>query len=302
MPEAETWTVGRLLNWTTDYLQQRGADSSRLDAELLLAEACACQRIDLYTQFDHQPPEEVRVAFRELVRRRAEGMPVAYLVGRREFYSMSFRVTPDVLIPRPETEFLVVALTDLVKERAARDGAAGDCAEQESLRIADVGTGSGVLAVCAAKHIPGCRVTAIDCSRGALEVAAANARDHDVADQIELIESDLFAQVPDERQFDFIVSNPPYVTTEEMQELPRDVRDYEPHVALEAGPLGTEVIGRLASQSASRLTAGGYLLCEISPMLEEKVAALFAGDACWESCRFFKDLAGHTRVAQVCRK
>ena len=115
MSTAEAWTVGRLLQWTTDYLKQRGADSPRLDAEVLLAHALGCQRIELYTRFDEEPGEAARGEFRALVKRRAEGTPVAYLVGRREFYSLPFRVTPDVLIPRPETELLVVAVLDLAK-------------------------------------------------------------------------------------------------------------------------------------------------------------------------------------------
>ena len=116
MSTAAPWTVGRLLQWTADYLKGRAADSPRLDAEILLAEALGCQRIQLYTSFEDVPPEDKRTAFRELVRRRAEGMPVAYLVGRREFYSHSFQVAPGVLIPRPETELIVVTLLDLVKQ------------------------------------------------------------------------------------------------------------------------------------------------------------------------------------------
>src|SRR5215475_8378457 len=115
MSQAETWTIGRLLTWTTDYLKQHGSDSPRLDAEVLLAEARGCKRIELYTTFDIEADEKTRTAFRELVRRRAEGTPVAYLVGRREFFSLSFRVSPDVLIPRPETELLVIRLLDLAK-------------------------------------------------------------------------------------------------------------------------------------------------------------------------------------------
>ena len=120
---AEPWTVGRLLQWTADYLKGHGSESPRLDAEVLLAEALGCQRIELYTTFDDVPGEQRRTAFRELVRRRAEGTPVAYLVGRREFYSLSFRVTPDVLIPRPETELLVVAVLDLERQRGQGSGA-----------------------------------------------------------------------------------------------------------------------------------------------------------------------------------
>src|SRR3989304_7787036 len=124
MSHSDDWTIGRLLQWTTDYLKQRGAESPRLDAEVLLAEARGCERIELYTAFHESPSEAVRGAFRELVRRRAAGVPVAYLVGRREFYSLSFHVTPDVLIPRPETELLVVELLDLLKQRAGAEEAA----------------------------------------------------------------------------------------------------------------------------------------------------------------------------------
>ena len=144
-----------------------------------------------------EPSEQARTAFRELVRRRAEGTPVAYLVGRREFYSLSFRVTPDVLIPRPETELLVVAVLDLAKtnspDSASGRGAGG---EGRHCTIADVGTGSGIIAVCLAKHLPTARVTAIDISPAALAVARGNAEEHGVADRIEFLKSDLFAAVP----------------------------------------------------------------------------------------------------------
>ena len=236
MSSPAPWTVGRLLQWTADYLKSHGSESPRLDAEVLLAKSLGCQRIQLYTSFDIEPNEEVRAAFRELVRRRAEGVPVAYLVGHREFYSLDFRVTPDVLIPRPETELLVIALLDLAKTRPV--GGA-------KLTIADVGTGSGIIAICAAKHLPGCRVTAIDTSPAALEVAKSNAQKHGVLERIMFIKSDLFAGVAAENKYDFILSNPPYVATSEMQSLSPDVKNYEPHSALVAGPRGTEVIERL---------------------------------------------------------
>ncbi len=156
-----------MLEWTTQYLGQVGASSPRLEAEVLLAEARSCQRIDLYTQFDMVADEQVRTAFRELVRRRAEGTPVAYLVGRREFYSLSFRVNDEVLIPRPETEFVVVSVLDLVRQYEAGD--------RQPLQIADVGTGSGILAICAAREIATARIIATDISDAALQIAKANA-------------------------------------------------------------------------------------------------------------------------------
>jgi release factor glutamine methyltransferase len=292
MSETEAWTVGRLLSWTADYLAQHGSDSSRLDAEVLLAESLECERIELYTTFDHVPAEKARDAFRELVRRRAAGMPVAYLVGRREFYSLSFRVTPDVLIPRPETEFLVMALVDLARERPA----------DQEIAICDVGTGSGNIAVSVAKHLPSARVTAVDSSPAALEVAGTNAAQHGVQSRIELIQSDLFSAVPQERRFDFVVSNPPYVRESEIESLPRDVRDYEPREALVAGPLGTEVIQRLAPQAAERLSAGGHLLLEIHPALHDEVRALVEADGRFEPASTVKDLAQLPRVIQAKRK
>jgi release factor glutamine methyltransferase len=283
---SETWTIGRLLTWTADYLKQHGAASPRLDAEVLLAMAAGCQRIDLYTRFDEPAPETLRTSFRELVRRRAEGMPVAYLVGRREFYSLSFRVTPDVLIPRPETELLVVALLDRARPRVA----AG------ALSVADVGTGSGIIAICAAKYLPTARVTAIDISPQTLAVARANAEDLKVAERIELIEGDLLAGLPADRRFNFIVSNPPYVSQAEFDALARDVQQFEPRGALVAGPTGTEVIQRLIPQARERLAPCGMLLIEISPMLEQPVRALFEAAGCWRLEPTIKDLAGHARV------
>jgi release factor glutamine methyltransferase len=297
MSTAEPWTVGRLLSWTADYLKAHGSESPRLDAEVLLAEALGCQRIDLYATFEDVPGEERRTAFRELVRRRAEGMPVAYLVGRREFYSLSFRVTPDVLIPRPETELLVVATLDLAKA-----GLGTSVPSQAPLSIADVGAGSGIIAVCLAKHLPTIRVTAIDLSPAALAIARKNAKQHGVADRIEFVESDLFAAVAADGQFDFVVSNPPYVTAAEFEKLPPDVRKFEPRMALMAGPKGTEVIERLIPQAVERLHLGGHLLMEVSPMIHDAVCSLLKSNGHFELGPTIKDLARLPRVVQATRK
>jgi release factor glutamine methyltransferase len=294
MSSSEPWTVGRLLQWTADYLKGHGSESARLDAEVLLAHALGCQRIELYTSFEEVPAEAARKAFRELVRRRAEGTPVAYLVGRREFYSLCFRVTPDVLIPRPETELLVVAALDLAKA-SGKGGGLGTSVPS----IADVGTGSGIIAVCLAKHLPGYRITAIDISPAALAVAQENARQHGVSERIEFFQSDLFAAVPADRRFDIIVSNPPYVTAAELDGLAADVRKFEPRVALLAGPRGTEVIERLIAQSADRLLPGGHLLMEISPTIHDAVRALFEADSRFALSPTIKDLARLPRVMQA---
>lgn len=289
MPPTEAWTTGRLLQWTTDYLKQRGGDTPRLDAEVLLAHVLGCQRIQLYTAFDALPDDAARAAFRELVRRRAEGVPVAYLVGRREFYSLSFRVTPDVLVPRPETEFLVIRLLDLAVPA------------DRAWTIADVGTGSGIIAICAAKKLANSRVLAIEISERALAVADANVAEHGVAERIEFITGDLLANVPVDAALDFVVANLPYVSEAEFAELPRDVRDNEPAGALVAGLRGTEVIERLAPQAAERLSPGGWLLLEISPQLEAAVRDLLAAAGCWQVAPTIKDLAGLARVVAAQR-
>ena len=316
MSASEPWTIGRLLQWTVDYLKGHASESPRQDAEVLLAEALGCRRIDLYTRFDETPGDAMRTAFRELVRRRAEGTPVAYLVGRREFYSLSFCVTPDVLIPRPETELLVVAALDLAKTKGEGRGLGtlvpselpsevpndeGSGIPNRQIFIADVGTGSGIIAVCLAKHLPHCRVMAIDVSRAALDVAAGNAKQHGVADRIEFVQSDLFAAVPTERRFDFVVSNPPYVAEAEMERLAPDVRKFEPRVALLAGPRGTEVIESLIPQAAERLLPGGHLLMEISPMIHDTVRRLLEADSRFDLGPTIKDLARLPRVVQARR-
>ncbi|HJQ81348.1 MAG TPA: peptide chain release factor N(5)-glutamine methyltransferase [Lacipirellulaceae bacterium] len=307
----EPWTIGRLLTWTIDYLGRHGVENPRLDAEVLLATARGCRRIDLYAAYGEPADEQTRTAFRELVRRRAAGTPVAYLVGKREFYSLEFEVTPDVLIPRPETELVVVALLDHVKKRGAGDWGLGSSEENASsppapspqpsapLAIADIGTGSGILAVCAAKYIANSRVTAIDISPSALAVARRNAERHGVAERIIFVESNLLEKLPSEASFDYIVSNPPYVSTAEMANLAADVREHEPHVALHAGEGGTDVIRPLVEQSAHRLKPGGALIMEVSPMIAADVEQIFRGMPQFEVGLTMRDLAGHPRVVQA---
>ncbi len=293
MPDAP-WTIGRLLTWTTEFLRDKGADNPRLDAEVLLAHARGCKRIELYTAFEDVAPDELRDRFRALVKERAGGKPVAYLVGQREFFSLPFEVTADVLIPRPETELLVVRALDLAKELAA--------AGRAELAIADIGTGSGILAVTLAKHLATCRVTAIDLSKKALEVAQRNATRHGVADRIAWSEGDVLASIPAPQAFDLVVSNPPYVKTAELAELADDVRRFEPALALDGGVEGTTVIERLLPQAAQRLRPGGWLLVEISPTIVERVEQLVRGTPALELKPTLKDIAGLPRVVQAQRR
>lgn len=292
MQQTEPWTIQRLLDWTTDFFKEHGLSSARLDAEVLLAETCGCNRIDLYTRFDEIAEEIAKVAFRELVRRRVAGTPVAYLVGYREFYSLNFRVTPKVLIPRPETEFVVITLLDLVKQLPFENG---------PLRIADVGTGSGILAVCAALNIERAQLIAIDHSEAALEIARYNATQHGVSDSIEFVAGDLLTPISVTHELDFVISNPPYVSEEEFADLDPSVRDYEPRSALVAGSTGTEVIERLIPLATERLKPGGWFIMEISPMIANQVVEIFSSKPAYVDIELIKDLAQLPRVIKVRR-
>lgn len=315
----DPWTVLRLLSWTTDFFRQRGSDSPRLDAEVLLAHSLGCSRIELYTAFGSEPSGPQRQTFRELVRRRGEGVPVAYLVGHREFYSLRLGVTPAVLIPRPETEHLVTLALDHAKSLAptgsARTGTPADNAVAQCppptptlrpLKIADVGTGSGAIAVALAKHLPavypgGCLITAIDLSPDALDVARGNARDHGVDPQIEFVQGDLLDKLPAGSDFDMILSNPPYVSRGEYADLEPTVRDHEPKMALLAGERGTEIIARLIDQAASRLVSGGLLAIELSPMIAKDCSALVVADGHFHEPKLIRDLGGNQRIVTAIR-
>ncbi|TWT53179.1 Release factor glutamine methyltransferase [Rubripirellula amarantea] len=291
-PNQDPWTVLRLLEWTTDFFKKKGSDSPRLDAEVLLAHARECERIQLYTAFNEEPSEEQKIAFREMVRRRGEGTPVAQLVGAKEFYSMSFRVDENVLIPRPETEHLVIEALDLAKASKITE---------RPLQIADIGTGSGVIAITIAKQLPTAELVAVDQSESALAIAKWNADKHQVADRIEFMQSDLLSAVESPARFDIICSNPPYVTSAEYEELSPSVKDFEPKLALVSGPKGTEIIERILAEANTRLVDGGRLLIELSPMIADACQEL-AEEAGYGDIRFIKDLAGHKRILSVTKE
>jgi len=288
MPNQDPWSVLRLLNWTTDFFKSKDVESPRLDAEVLLAEALGCKRIDLYARFDEVPKPDVRDAFKALVKKRGDDEPVAYLVGRKEFYSLEFAVEPGVLIPRPETELLVMTALDRIKVHGIAEP-----------MLVDVGTGTGAIAIAVASQCPAAKVVAIDVAPEAVALAKKNAERHGVADRVAPIESDLFARVKASRRFDLILSNPPYVTTNELMNLDPIVRDHEPHLALDGGPEGTTVIERLLAAAPERLAEGGELLLEIGPAIADRVERLVRETDGLELVETLKDLAGHERVVHA---
>ncbi len=298
-PQGEAWTVLRLLQWTTDFFRRRGSESPRLDAEVLLAHTLQCTRIELYTAFGSEPSEPQKKVFRDLVQRRGEGAPVAYLVGYKEFYSLRLKVTPAVLIPRPETEHVVIEALDHAKRMAA-------ATPEQPLRIVDVGTGSGAIAIAVAKHLAavhpaGGTVRAIDVSHDALAIAQWNAEQLGVAPQLTTVQGDLLASIPAEQAVDLVLSNPPYVSESEYEQLAPSVRDHEPRLALLAGPQGTEIIERLIAEASTRLVRGGQLIFELSPMIAAACADAVVAQGTFAEPKLIKDLAGHRRVLSVMR-
>lgn len=269
------WMPLELVRWTTAYFERHEVPTPRLDAELLLAHALGVGRIDLYVRFEEPVPAERRARFRELVRQRAARVPVAYLVGEREFWSLALEVTRDTLIPRPDTETLVRAVV-----------------EQTPRRVVDVGTGCGAIALALAVELPEACVIGAELSPPALDVARRNGERLGLAERVEWLLCDGLAEL--EGAFDAIVSNPPYVPTGELDALPPEVR-HEPWLALDGGPDGLRVIERLAKEAPPRLAPGGVLALEVAIGQAAPVTALLreAGAIAVETR---KDLGGIERV------
>jgi release factor glutamine methyltransferase len=281
------WTVGKIIDWTTAHLKKHGSDAPRLEAEILLAHTRRCPRIQLYVQYNELLSTDERTTMRELVKRRAQSEPVAYLVGHREFFGINFQVSPAVLIPRPETETLVMETLALTKALPAP-------------RILDLCTGSGCIAVAVAVNHKTADLTAIDISAEALAMARENVARHGVQDRVQLLQGSLFEPLPENTRFDVIVSNPPYVAAGEIATLPPDVRLHEPHLALSAGPQGLDCLTPLIRSAGQYLTPGGTLIAEFSPEQATAVSALVEASGAYASWKLVKD-AGHQIRAVVAR-
>ncbi|MFZ4578612.1 MAG: peptide chain release factor N(5)-glutamine methyltransferase [Myxococcota bacterium] len=254
----EVWTIQKILNWTRDYLTKSGSPSGRLDAELLLGEVLKLRRLDLILRFDQPLQAEELATYKALIKRRSKGEPVAYILGRREFYGLDLAVRPGVLVPRPETESLVDEVVKFLTSDAAPQGA-----------VLDLCTGSGCIALAVAhtlkdKALKGKGierdVIATDLSPEALVIAIENRDALDLA--VDLRQGDLFAAVPG-LQFAAIASNPPYVRTETVAWLEPDVRDFEPRLALDGGVDGLDLLRRIARQSKDFLVPGGLVAVEL---------------------------------------
>ncbi len=282
---ADVWTVKRILEWTAGFLKQKGVESPRLEAELLLAHARQCPRIRLYTDFDAELTESERTQMRESVQRRAKREPLAYIIGTREFYGRSFDVGHGVLIPRPETETLI----DVCLERIPKS---------EPRHIVEVGFGSGCVSITIARQRPACRVAATDVSDRALEIANRNVQKHEVAGRVTLLTGDvlqpLLASGP---QFDGLVSNPPYIRDDERQSLQPEVAQHEPAEALFAGSDGLDIVRRIVIDAPNVLKPGAFIVLEVDPAQCKMVVSLLES-AGFHSVNIHRDLSGNDRIVE----
>ena len=269
-------------------LSAAGVESPRLDSEVLLRHALGIDQAEFYLRLDESIAPDVERRFWELLRRRARREPVAYITGRKEFWSLDFAVTPDVLIPRPETEVLV----ETALERA-------QSMIKSPLKIIDIGTGSGAIAVALANELPHAQMTGVDISKAALRVARTNAERHGVADRIRFVQGDLWAPVAGEPEgFDLIVTNPPYIRSGDLAGLALEIREWEPISALDGGEDGLDYYRRIASDCGRYLAAAGQILLEIGDGMGEAVRRIFIR-AGYEMPMIIRDYAGKERVLAI---
>ena len=287
MPE-EPWTIIKLLDWTTDYFKKNNVAEPRSSAEVLLAHVLSQDRLFLYLNYDRPMEAPELSAYRSCIKRRLAGEPSQYITGAQEFWSLPLRVCPDVLIPRPETEILVQAVLDFVRH---------DLAHVTNPSILDLGTGSGAVAIALARELPEAEIAAVDLSMSALQLARENAKYNKVEKQIYFVQSDMFSGIlgiPE--KFSLVVTNPPYVSHAEFQQLAREIRDYEPHDALDGGPDGLVAVRRVIMEAPAVLARTGGLLLEMGAGQAGSVSALVQESQAYKSFRILKDYSGTDRI------
>ncbi len=286
----ETWTILKLLKWTTAYFKSHHIEQPRAAAEILLAHTLGIGRVDLYVQYDRPLESHELEVFKRFIQRRIQREPVAYIVGKKEFWSMDLKVTPDVLIPRPETETLVEAALTIIPPEPG----------SAPLKILDLGTGSGAVVLAMASERPVHRFYAVDRSEKALAVALDNARMLDLNKAITFLQGNWFDSVRElVHYFDVIVSNPPYISSHEYKALPPEIAQYEPREALDGGSDGLDAIRLIIKETARYIVPGGRLVFEIGYDQWVAVEKLIEGSGAYSEWAVIKDYSGHDRVVRT---
>lgn len=314
------WTIGRILKWTEQYFKDKGIESPRLDAEVLLAHVLEKQRIYLYVHFDEPLQPAELAAYREMIKQRVLRVPVAQILGEKEFMGLTFKVTADTLVPRPDTEILVQAAVERLKamkgetktledealadgeeasSAANRDEAAVDVS-QEPLRIADIGTGSGAICLSVLRYLAGTVADTVDISPAARAVAEENAASLGLQDRVTFHTGDLLQPLVG-MTFAAILSNPPYIPEADIATLAPEVRLKEPHTALSGGQDGLDFYRRLAKEAPAMLVPGGFMAFEVGIHQAEPVAALAKANPLIARTEILPDYAGIDRVVVAWR-
>lgn len=283
--QTEVWTLSDALHWATEQFTQKGIESPNLNAERLLGKVLRLNRVALYLHMDRRLTPEESHAFQSLVERRLSHEPLQYILGEVEFYGFPIRVTPQVLIPRPETEIVVDHTLRLCRQFSA------------AMNMVDIGTGSGAIAIALARHLPGAHIVALDISMEALRVAAENIRLNQVEDRVSLVQADILRQETAAMlacAFQIVVSNPPYIAPEEKSWLAPEIYNHEPHRALFAGdPL--RFYRAIAAFAGGRLVPGGFVVCELPPHRAQTIQRLFEQSG-FGPVTIHPDLTGKPRV------
>jgi release factor glutamine methyltransferase len=283
-------TIAETLKRASEHLRAASVSSDVLDAQILLAEALGCDRTYIIINYNQQLSDDLVTKYQGLIERRASGEPLQYITGHQEFFGLEFEVTPDVLIPRPETEIIIEETIRLAHENGLTEPV-----------IIDVGTGSGCIAITLARELNRSRVIATDVSTAALQVAKRNAVRHNLDTRIDFVAANLLDAFPKEAFADFIISNPPYVSERELPSLQREVRDWEPHIALTDFSDGLSFYHRLLNHSPSRVKSGGYLICEMGYTQSVEVCSMI-DLAIWKEPRLLDDLQGIPRTLVLKRR
>ena len=286
----QIWTIGRILKWTEQYLGQKGIESPRLDAEVLLSHVLGKQRIYLYVHFDEPLQAEELARYRAMIKQRIDRVPVAYILGEKEFMGLTFKVTPDTLVPRPDTEILVQAAVDRLKQWT--DG---------TVRLADIGTGSGAICLSVLSMLDGVTADTVDISPAARAVAEENAATLGLSERVTFHTGDLLTPIR-EQQFTAILSNPPYIPEADIQELAPEVRCKEPMTALSGGRDGLDFYRRLCDEAPAMLSDDGFMAFEVGIHQAEDVAQLAEASPLIVRTEILKDYAGIDRVVVAWRK
>ena len=293
----DQWTIAGILSWTQGHFEKWRPETPRLDAELLLAFVLGCSRLDLYLKADQPLNQKERKAYRELVQQRADGCPIAYLIGEKEFWSLSLEVNKNTLIPRPDTETLVENTVVQIQNWQIKH-------PESQCQIAELGTGTAAIPLAICAEVKNLHIIAVDCSKDVLEVAERNMERHKSLlsprnNLIELVESTLFSKINLTEKLDFIISNPPYIPSKNISSLQVDITQYEPLIALDGGPDGLSFYRYLLETAPSLLTPEGEMFLEIGFDQQANLNLLLKEFPDWKTSVFQPDLQGNDRVWEL---